>query len=79
MIAAAALASARPSCSIRLYQLLTSRLLVPGEHLQVPPELLASTRSTRIRKHGARRRAPRMAGWRLLRCNPWSHGGVDYP
>jgi putative membrane protein insertion efficiency factor len=19
-----------------------------------------------------------MAGWRLLRCNPWSHGGVDY-
>jgi uncharacterized protein len=18
------------------------------------------------------------AGWRLLRCNPWSHGGVDY-
>ena len=20
-----------------------------------------------------------MAVWRLLRCNPWSHGGVDYP
>jgi uncharacterized protein len=20
-----------------------------------------------------------LAGWRLLRCNPWSHGGVDYP
>lgn len=19
-----------------------------------------------------------MAGWRLLRCNPWSDGGVDY-
>jgi uncharacterized protein len=19
-----------------------------------------------------------LAGWRLLRCNPWSHGGVDY-
>ena len=19
-----------------------------------------------------------MAFWRLLRCNPWSHGGVDY-
>jgi hypothetical protein len=18
------------------------------------------------------------AAWRLLRCNPWSHGGVDY-
>ena len=20
-----------------------------------------------------------MAGWRLLRCNPWSHGGFDPP
>lgn len=20
-----------------------------------------------------------LAGWRLLRCNPWSHGGVDLP
>jgi putative membrane protein insertion efficiency factor len=20
-----------------------------------------------------------MALWRLVRCNPWSHGGVDYP
>jgi putative membrane protein insertion efficiency factor len=19
-----------------------------------------------------------LAGWRLLRCNPWSHGGFDY-
>jgi uncharacterized protein len=19
-----------------------------------------------------------LAGWRLLRCNPWSHGGVDF-
>lgn len=19
-----------------------------------------------------------LTGWRLLRCNPWSHGGVDY-
>ncbi len=19
-----------------------------------------------------------LAGWRLLRCNPWSHGGVDH-
>ena len=19
-----------------------------------------------------------LAGWRLVRCNPWSHGGVDY-
>lgn len=20
-----------------------------------------------------------LSGWRVLRCNPWSHGGVDYP
>ena len=20
-----------------------------------------------------------MGGWRLIRCNPFSHGGVDYP
>ena len=20
-----------------------------------------------------------LTGWRLLRCNPWSRGGVDYP
>jgi len=20
-----------------------------------------------------------MAAWRLIRCNPFSHGGVDYP
>jgi len=23
-------------------------------------------------------RGSMLAGWRLLRCNPWSHGGVDY-
>ena len=31
-----------------------------------------------IRKHGVLKGIP-MAAWRLLRCNPWSHGGVDYP
>ena len=20
-----------------------------------------------------------MSMWRVIRCNPWSHGGVDYP
>ena len=29
-----------------------------------------------IRKDGLLRGSVR-AGWRLLRCNPWSHGGVD--
>ncbi len=25
------------------------------------------------------RRGLALAAWRLLRCNPWSYGGVDYP
>ena len=29
-----------------------------------------------LRAHGAARGSV-LAGWRLLRCNPWSHGGVD--
>lgn len=31
-----------------------------------------------IREFGVMRGAV-LAGWRLLRCNPWSHGGVDHP
>jgi putative membrane protein insertion efficiency factor len=30
-----------------------------------------------VREFGVARGAV-LAGWRLLRCNPWSHGGVDY-
>jgi uncharacterized protein len=30
-----------------------------------------------IRAHGALRGVV-LAGWRLLRCNPWSRGGVDH-
>jgi putative membrane protein insertion efficiency factor len=30
-----------------------------------------------IRKRGLIR-GSLLAGWRLLRCNPWSRGGVDY-
>ncbi len=30
-----------------------------------------------LRKYG-RVRGSLKAGWRLLRCNPWSHGGVDH-
>jgi uncharacterized protein len=29
-----------------------------------------------IRRYGLFKGSVR-AGWRLLRCNPWSHGGVD--
>jgi putative membrane protein insertion efficiency factor len=30
-----------------------------------------------VRKYGPFRGALK-AAWRVLRCNPWSHGGVDY-
>jgi len=30
-----------------------------------------------LRTHGFVRGSAK-AAWRLLRCNPWSHGGVDY-
>jgi putative membrane protein insertion efficiency factor len=30
-----------------------------------------------VRSYGVLRGAV-LAGWRLLRCNPWSHGGVDF-
>jgi putative membrane protein insertion efficiency factor len=29
-----------------------------------------------VTEYGAKGLA--MAAWRLVRCNPWSHGGVDY-
>ena len=32
--------------------------------------------ATAIRRYGVK--GVVMALWRLLRCNPWSHGGVDY-
>jgi uncharacterized protein len=31
-----------------------------------------------VRQYGVTRGVV-LAAWRLLRCNPWSGGGVDYP
>jgi putative membrane protein insertion efficiency factor len=31
-----------------------------------------------LRKHGLLKGSLK-AAWRILRCNPWSGGGVDYP
>lgn len=31
-----------------------------------------------IKKYGLVRGVPKTI-WRILRCNPWSHGGVDLP
>ncbi len=34
--------------------------------------------SAALRKHGLLKGSLKTA-WRLARCNPWSHGGVDHP
>jgi len=34
--------------------------------------------SEAIRKYGPVRGSLK-AAWRIARCNPWSHGGVDHP
>ena len=36
----------------------------------------SSYAATAIENYGIKGVA--MATWRLVRCNPWSHGGVDY-
>ena len=61
---------------IRLYQLTISRLL-PANTCKYHPSC-SEYAVLAIRKHGVFKGVG-LAGWRLLRCNPWSHGGVDYP
>jgi putative membrane protein insertion efficiency factor len=61
---------------IRLYQIVLSPL-VPANTCKYHPSC-SNYAILAIRKHGVIRGFG-MAGWRLLRCNPWSHGGVDYP
>ncbi|MEE6281679.1 membrane protein insertion efficiency factor YidD [Georgenia sunbinii] len=60
-------------------------LVVRGYQLIVSPWLPASCKYypscsayaiTALERHGALRGSG-LAAWRLLRCNPWSDGGVD--
>jgi uncharacterized protein len=60
---------------IRLYQRLLSPLF-PASCKYHPT--CSEYAALAIREHGLLRGGA-MASWRLLRCNPWSHGGVDYP
>ena len=61
---------------IRVYQLTVSRLMPAGTCKYHPS---CSEYAVQVlRRHGLVRGSI-LAGWRLLRCNPWSHGGVDYP
>lgn len=59
---------------IRLYQrLISSRT---GAHCKYYPTCSAYA-LTAIRRHGVFYGGA-LAIWRLLRCNPWSKGGIDY-
>lgn len=60
---------------IRLYQRLVSPLL--GRRCRYHPTCSAYAVQA-VREFGAARGVV-LAAWRLLRCNPWTRGGVDYP
>jgi putative membrane protein insertion efficiency factor len=59
---------------LRLYRLLVSPLL--GRRCKYHPSC-SQYAIDAFEEFGLVRGAA-LAGWRLLRCNPWSHGGVDY-
>ena len=60
---------------LRAYQLAVSPLL--GDRCKYHPSC-SHYAAGAVREFGFMRGAV-LAGWRLLRCNPWSHGGVDWP
>ena len=58
---------------VRLYQLTLSRMF-PSTCKYHPS--CSQYAIDALRRYGIVRGTV-LAGWRLLRCNPWSHGGVD--
>ncbi|MBA2474678.1 MAG: membrane protein insertion efficiency factor YidD [Actinobacteria bacterium] len=59
---------------LRLYQLLVSPLTPPGSCKYHPS--CSQYALEAVRRYGVLRGGT-LALWRLARCNPWSHGGVD--
>jgi uncharacterized protein len=59
---------------VRLYQLLLSPLV--GGRCRYHPSC-SQYAVAAFRRYGLGRGLV-LASWRLLRCNPWSHGGVDH-
>jgi uncharacterized protein len=55
---------------------LTLRWLVPPNTCKYHPS--CSQYALDALHHYGLVRGSILAGWRLLRCNPWSRGGVDY-
>ena len=70
--APAALGGRASSCAYRW----TLGLLVPARPCKYHPSC-SQYAIDALRKHGLVTGSAK-AGWRLLRCNPWSHGGVDH-
>jgi len=60
--------------AIRAYQMLVSPLL--GPRCKYYPTCSRYALDA-LREYGFVRGVV-LAGWRILRCNPWSHGGVDH-
>jgi len=60
---------------IRLYQRVLSPAL--GQRCRFYPSC-SEYAVQAIRRYGVLRGVV-LAAWRVLRCNPWSHGGVDHP
>jgi uncharacterized protein len=58
---------------IRVYQRLISPMV--GPHCKYYPSC-SEYAAQSIRDYGILRGLI-LAGWRVLRCNPWSHGGFD--
>ena len=61
--------------AVRLYQLLISPLVPPNTCKYHPT--CSQYAIDALHKYGLVRGTAK-AVWRLLRCNPWSRGGVDY-
>jgi putative membrane protein insertion efficiency factor len=63
---------------VRCYRLLLSPLVPPtiGGRCKYHPSCSQYALDA-LREFGFLRGTV-LAAWRLLRCNPWSHGGVDY-
>ena len=59
---------------VRVYQLVLSPLV--GGSCKYHPSC-SQYAADAFRRYGLARGSV-LAGWRLLRCNPWSHGGVDH-
>ena len=59
---------------VRVYRAVVSPLL-PANTCKYHPSCSQYALDA-LRRYGFVRGAV-LAGWRVLRCNPWSHGGVD--